>query len=63
MSISDPFIRRPVATILLTIGLSAPGSVKEIPWEWLAGGALGTTLAALLLWQWGSREPSNPLPV
>ena len=49
--------------ILLAVALNAPGSVKEIPWEWLAGGALGTTLGALLLWQWGSREPSKPLPV
>ena len=37
--------------ILLTLGLYAPGSTQTIPWEWLAGGAAGSVVAALVLWR------------
>ena len=44
--------------ILLTVGLKDPGSTNHIPWEWLGGGAVGTILGGLLLWQWGkANEP------
>jgi sodium transport system permease protein len=37
--------------ILLSVGIGDPGSTKDIPLEWLAGGAIGTALGALLLWK------------
>jgi sodium transport system permease protein len=39
--------------ILLGIGLNEPGSTPAIRWQWLVGGAFGTALGGLLLWQWG----------
>lgn len=39
--------------ILLAVGLNDPGSTEEIPWQWLAGGALGSIVGALLLWHAG----------
>ena len=41
--------------ILLAIGLTDLGSTNHIPWVWLGGGAVGTLLGALLLWQWGQQ--------
>jgi membrane protease YdiL (CAAX protease family) len=37
--------------ILLGVGLQAPGSTSDIPWEWLTGGAVATGLAAVFLWR------------
>jgi sodium transport system permease protein len=42
--------------ILLGIGLNEPGSTPAIRWQWLAGGAFGTALGGLLLWQWGRAD-------
>jgi len=33
---------------------------KEIPWQWVAGGLVGTALGGLLLWKWGSRQDCKP---
>jgi ABC-2 type transport system permease protein/sodium transport system permease protein len=37
-------------TILLLVGLGESGATREIPWQWLAGGAAGTLIGGLLLW-------------
>jgi hypothetical protein len=39
-------------TILLLVGLGESGATPEIPWQWLACGAAGTTLGGLLLVPW-----------
>lgn len=36
-------------TILLIVGINNPGSVQEVPLTWVAAGALGLTLAGLIL--------------
>jgi sodium transport system permease protein len=45
--------------ILLGVGLNEPGSMSVIPLQWLVGGAFGTALGGLLLWQWGRAESSK----
>jgi sodium transport system permease protein len=47
-------------TALLTVGLTAPGSVTEIPALWLAGSAVGIAIGAFLLWQWGGGAVNSP---
>jgi membrane protease YdiL (CAAX protease family) len=49
--------------VLLGVGLYAPGSTREIPWYWLAGGSVGTLFGALLLWQGRKHEsPETSVP-
>jgi ABC-2 type transport system permease protein/sodium transport system permease protein len=46
-------------SMLLIVALYDPGSTKEIPWTWLAGGAVGALIGAALLWP-ASRAEVKP---
>ena len=49
-------------TILLMVGLNEPGSTHAIPWTWLVGSGLGTTIGVFLLWQGGRGQRVGPVP-
>jgi sodium transport system permease protein len=48
-------------SIVVGIGLYDPEATNHIHWQWLVGGAAGTLLGVLLLWQRG-RKPPVPRP-
>lgn len=47
-------------SILLSLGMQAPGSTQVIPWYWLAAGAIGAVIAAIILWKSDPRLAATP---